>query len=113
MARDALLVTALTVLAATVHAAGPDYSREKRPVADTLDDAKGTITAGFEEKVFAESRYPGLKQRLESLPSFWRDTHLAVKPAAITSIGIATSAIAWPGHWAVPWSISGDSGKNA
>ena len=80
MARRALLVTALSMMGCTAYAAGPDYSREKRPVEDTLDDAKGLITRGFEEKVFEDSVFPRLKQRLDSMPPFWRDTRLAIKP---------------------------------
>ena len=47
---------------------------------DTLDDAEGLITEGFEDKRFDVSLFPNLKKRLESLPPFWRDTRLAVKP---------------------------------
>ena len=63
-----------------VIAAGPDYVREERPIEDTLDDAKGLITEGFEDKLFKFSLFPRLKRRLESLPPFWRDTALTVKP---------------------------------
>lgn len=80
LARCALSVAALFLIGNTCHAAGPDYAREKRPVSDTLDDAKGLITRGFEEKIFVESLFPAIKQRLESMPPFWRDTRLAVKP---------------------------------
>jgi len=61
-------------------AAVPDYVREEQPVADTMEDAKGLVTKGFYVKPFKLSLFPRLKQRLASLPPFWRDTSLAVKP---------------------------------
>lgn len=45
-----------------------------------MEDAKGLITQGFHVKPFELSLFPRLKRRLESLPPFWRDTSLAVKP---------------------------------
>ena len=61
-------------------AAGPDYVREEQPVVDTMEDAKGLVTQGFYVTPFKLSLFPRLKRRLESLPPFWRDTRLAVKP---------------------------------
>jgi len=47
---------------------------------DTMEDAKGLVTQGFYVTPFKLSLFPRLKRRLESLPPFWRDTRLAVKP---------------------------------
>lgn len=62
------------------YAAVPEYVRDEQPVADTLKDTQGLITQGFYIKPFDLSIFPALKQRLESLPPFWRDTRLAAKP---------------------------------
>jgi hypothetical protein len=70
----------IAVFSPGVIATGPDYVREERPVADTLDDAEGLITEGFADKRFEITFFPALKKRLESLPPFWRDTSLTVKP---------------------------------
>jgi hypothetical protein len=45
-----------------------------------MEDAQGLVTKGFYAKRFERSLFPRLKRRLESLPPFWRDTRLALKP---------------------------------
>ena len=61
----------------TVFAAQPDYLTQERPVPGSVKDLREPLSeAFFEEEI--PSFFPRLKQKLEAMPSFWRNSSLAL-----------------------------------
>jgi hypothetical protein len=60
-------------------ASQPEYISDESPAPSSVKDAKGPISEAFVEEVFLPPFFPEFKEKLKSLPPFWRDTKLHLK----------------------------------
>ncbi len=73
-----LAVAAWFLFIETVFAAQPDYLTQERPVPGSVKDLREPLSEAFFEEEEIPSFFPRLKQKLESMPSFWRNSSLAL-----------------------------------
>ena len=53
---------------------------DDEPAPDSVEGLHGPLDQAFRERIHEETLFPRLKRKLQTLPSFFRDTELVLKP---------------------------------
>ncbi len=56
----------------------PDYLLEEQPHPSSAEDIKGPLSSSFPKEITKPLLFPVLKEKLQDLPPFFRDTHLNI-----------------------------------
>jgi len=59
-------------------AAQPDYILQEQPPPDSADEIEGPLSTSFQEEIPRWRLFPGLKDKLQNLHPFLRDTEFGI-----------------------------------
>ena len=82
MSRFAKVLLLGLLAAALAHPAAwsSEGTLDDEPAPDSVEGLHGPLGQAFRERIREETLFPRLKRKLQTLPSFFRDTELVLKP---------------------------------